>query len=129
MRKVYLSKKVSFEAAHHLPNYEGKCNRLHGHSYKLEVVISGNVLSDTACEDISDSMVLDFTTMKRVIQEQVIDLFDHTDLNRFFLHPTAEIMCMEIFEKLQEPFKKHGANLEVVKLWETEDSYAEYRGE
>lgn len=129
VRKVYVTKRASFEAAHHLNNYDGKCSHVHGHSYKLEVTVSGHINPDEV-SDIdfaTEAMVCDFTHLKNIIKK-VTDIYDHSDLNYYFDQPTAEVMCVYIYEELKE-LVDSDCTVEYVKLWETEDSYAEYRGE
>lgn len=143
-QKVYATKRFSFEAAHYLPNYDGKCANLHGHSYKLEVCVSNErdfVTNSGRPEMVKDNtvkanefMVLDFSVLKGLVQSHVISKFDHSNLNDLFAVPTAEAMCVHIYNAIQHYLSevrdgKSFLKLEWVKLWETEDSYAEYRGE
>ena len=118
--KVSVTKGFSFEASHHLPNYDGACSRLHGHSYKMQVTVSGSV-------DETTGMVLDFNILKSVVKEEVVDRYDHRYLNDFFENPTAENMVQHIFKELAVKFSKMGLSLDSVKLWETENSFAECR--
>lgn len=134
LRRVYASKDFEFEACHQLPNYEGKCSRLHGHSYKLRVTLSRDIPkellgTDTLCCSSSGSMVLDFHTLKEVVSESLIDLVDHSNLNDFFRVPTAENMVVDFYDTLKRAFEPYGVNLVEVKLWETSESFATYRGE
>lgn len=130
---VYVTRRTSFEASHYLPDYNGKCGNLHGHSYKLEVTVSGTVDCESAeeCRNSYDGMVLDFNEIKSMLREEVTDKYDHANLNDFFEVPTAECMVVTIFHDLEAWLAQHVTyvNLVSVKLWETEDSYAEYRGE
>lgn len=141
-RKIYVTKRMTFEAAHYLPNYDGKCNKLHGHSYKVEATFSG-LIDLNYCEidessqtekDLNpyNAMVCDFSQLKKAMKE-VFDKYDHSNLNDFFYIPTAEYMCITMFRELKDLLSNtslfSGVTLEVLKLWETEDSYAEYRGE
>lgn len=127
--KVYATKKVSFESAHHLNNYEGKCSRVHGHSYKLEATVSGVINVDTLeTEPATEAMVLDFSCLKKILNDNIVEVFDHTDLNEIFEQPTAEVMAVSFYTILSMNLSKD-ITLESVKLWETEDSFAEYRGE
>ena len=133
--KVRVTKRTTFEAAHNLKGYEGKCSRLHGHSYKLEVTVSGFIDTKNiheqfvSGEDYSpyEGMVIDFSSLKKVIKE-VTDKYDHSNLNDHFIIPTAEYMVVTIFRELSAKLSS-SVKLESVKLWETEDSYAEYTGE
>ena len=117
---VSVTKCFGFEAAHHLPNYEGACNRLHGHSYKLQVTVSGSV-------DEATGMIIDFNVLKDVVKFKVVDRYDHRNLNEFFSNPTAENMVQHIFKELAKSFSHMGLEVESVKLWETESSFAECR--
>ena len=118
--RVSVTKCFGFEAAHHLPRYEGACNRLHGHSYKMQVTVSGSV-------DEITGMIMDFTVLKSIVKEKVVDKYDHQNLNQFFPNPTAENMVIHIFRELSEAFTNLGLTVESVKLWETESSFAECR--
>ena len=126
MPKVYLTKEFEFEAAHHLLNYAGACANVHGHSYKLQVTVSGNInLNDT--KYATDCMVLDFKNLKSIVKGSIIDTHDHADLNLIYSNPTAEVMVIEMFETIRKWLPKD-VKLESVKLWETSTSFAEYRG-
>lgn len=116
--RVSVTKSFGFEAAHHLPNYDGACNRLHGHSYKLQVTVSGSV-------DEATGMIIDFNRLKAVVNEKVVHKYDHQYLNDFFNNPTAENMVQHIYKELSVCFNKIGLTLDSVKLWETASSYAE----
>lgn len=127
MPKVYCTKEFEFEAAHHLINYDGPCANVHGHSYKLQVMVSGNI--DLHRQDIaSDCMVIDFKNLKSIVELAVIDSHDHADLNTIYANPTAEIMVIEMFHTISGLLPRD-VKLESVKLWETSTSFAEYRGE
>lgn len=130
LKKVYITKRNSFESAHHLNNYEGKCGNIHGHSYKVEVTLSGSVdIGTSDFESAKEAMVCDFSYLNKVIQEEIINRYDHKDLNLFFNQPTAEIMVVHFFELIKGRFNHSDVVVESVKLWETGDSFAEYRGE
>lgn len=131
VRKVYVTKRATFEAAHHLNNYDGKCSYAHGHSYKVEVTFVGGVnLSNTKSYNYAtEAMVCDFSHLKKLINEVVVNNYDHRDLNLFFGQPTAEVIAIQIFNDLKNKIGKSDFSVYSVKLWETEDSYAEYRGE
>jgi len=122
MAKLSITKIFTFDAAHRLPNHKGLCKNLHGHTYKLEVTVSGVVKQSGPAK----GMIMDFTVLKMIIQQKVLDLYDHRDLNICFENPTAEIMVESIAHSLLgiEDF-----TLEKVRLWETSSSYAEWRAE
>lgn len=130
-QRVYITKRFTFEACHHLPNYNGKCANVHGHSYKLEVTVSAEKNFTMGHSSPYNNMVIDFSTLKSIVNAEVVNKYDHKDLNEFFAMPTAESMVVEMFEdirsKLNDMFDF--VRLEEVKLWETEDSYASFRGE
>lgn len=130
-QRVYITKRFTFEACHHLPNYNGKCANVHGHSYKLEVTVSAEKNFTMGHSSPYNNMVIDFSTLKGIVNAEVVNKYDHQDLNEFFAMPTAESMVVEMFEdirsKLNDMFDF--VRLEEVKLWETEDSYASFRGE
>lgn len=127
MSKVYVTKEFEFEAAHHLPGYEGACANLHGHSYKLQVTVSGDVMNEPSSK-VSDCMVIDFKELKHLVDEVVIRSHDHADLNTMYRIPTAENMVVGMFHVLK-PLLPKDVTLESVRLWETSTSFAEYRGE
>lgn len=118
---VSVTKHFSFEACHYLPHYVGACHNLHGHSYKLSVTVTGNIQTEGA----KKGMIIDFKDLKKIVNEQVVDKYDHAYLNEIFENPTAEVMVEHIGENLKELLHPHFTLLSV-KLWETEDSYAEY---
>lgn len=121
-RKVSVTKRFTFEASHNLIDYDGPCSNLHGHSYKLYVTVSGYV--DIVSRNVTECMVIDFKDVKSIVKKEVVDKLDHLYLNDFFVQPTAEVMAVQIFEALQYVFPK-GCTLEKIRLYETEDSYAE----
>ena len=123
MSKVYITKRFTFEACHRLDKYAGKCSNLHGHSYKLEVTISGNV-------NKNKRFVMDFADLKGIVHALIISSHDHNYLNNLYVEPTAEHMAVGFFNQEDNLLNADlETKLESVKLWETEDSYAEYRGE
>lgn len=124
--KVYVTKTFEFEAAHHLPGYEGECANVHGHTYKLEVTVSGSIPNEQ--NSISDCMVLDFKAIELKVKWLVLSKLDHHDLNSFIPYPTAECLAILCFEVLKDELPAD-VKLESIKVWETSTSYAEYRGE
>ena len=113
-------RRASFEACHRLPRYEGNCSRWHGHSYKLEVSITGT-------PDGESGMIIDFHALDDIIKECITSKYDHTTLNDFFDNPTAELMALQMSaDVVKELHKRYGNkySLSFLKLWETEKSYA-----
>ena len=120
---VTVTKIFMFEASHHLPHYVGACHNLHGHSYKLEVTVSGNIITDK--ENPKCGMIVDFKDLKEIVKEVVVDKYDHSYLNEFFSNPTAEIMVNKIATDIIAELPSRLC-LVSCKLWETTTSYAEY---
>ena len=118
-----VTKQFRFEACHHLPHYNGKCRNLHGHSYKLEVTVSGSVVEDT--ENPKCGMIIDFNDIKEIVENEIIRYVDHTDLNTLYDNPTAEIMVVDFFKRIYRALPK-SMKVVRVRLWETDSSYAEY---
>jgi 6-pyruvoyltetrahydropterin/6-carboxytetrahydropterin synthase len=121
-RPVLVSKEFTFDSAHHLHAYEGKCQNLHGHTYKLQVIMLGRT------DD--RGLTLDFSDIKRIVKERVIDRLDHQYLNEVLppMNTTAENMVVWIYEELHKGLLEEelypGVKLEEVRLWETPTSYA-----
>lgn len=122
---IIVTKRFKFEACHFLPQYKGPCHNMHGHSYKLDVTVTGNVKD----EGDNCGMIIDFKELKKVIERTCGNL-DHSTLNDYFANPTAEVMVLCLADKIGSTLKDN-YNVELVnlKLWETEDSYAEWRNE
>jgi 6-pyruvoyltetrahydropterin/6-carboxytetrahydropterin synthase len=108
-----VTRRFSFEAAHQLEWHRGACKNLHGHSYRLEVTVSGPVTGD--------GIVVDFADLSALVEREVIERFDHTYLNDLLPNPTAELIAADIWERLTGA----GAVLHRIVLWETENSSVE----
>lgn len=121
-REVLVSKEFTFDSAHHLHCYEGKCKSLHGHTYKMQVIMRGRV--------DERGLTIDFGDIKRIAKERVIDLLDHRYLNDVLppMNTTAENMVVWMYEQLLFGLKEEGlypkVRLEEVRLWETPTSFA-----
>jgi 6-pyruvoyltetrahydropterin/6-carboxytetrahydropterin synthase len=111
---MIIGKRFKFEAAHHLPEYEGKCASVHGHTYVLEVEVWGQVLGN--------GMVMDLNTLTKCINE-VINLYDHKDLNEMFDNPTVEIMVRRIKDIIETQLPPE-VKIESIKLQEGEGGWA-----
>ncbi|MDP9441216.1 MAG: 6-carboxytetrahydropterin synthase QueD [Actinomycetota bacterium] len=111
--RTSVTRTFSFEAAHQLPWHEGKCRRLHGHTYRLEVTVEGPVGDH--------GIVVDFADLKEVVEREVVHRYDHQFLNDFLDNPTAELLAVEIWKAVE------AAELGVsrIRLWETPDSFVE----
>jgi len=98
-----LGRTFYFDAAHYLPNYKGKCEKLHGHTYRLDVIIESEIGND--------GMILDFNDLKKIVETNVIDKVDHQDLNKIFKNPTAENMTEWIFNRLDKKLPLYSVRL------------------
>jgi 6-pyruvoyltetrahydropterin/6-carboxytetrahydropterin synthase len=116
---MQIRKHFRFEAAHILPFHPGKCGRMHGHSYRLEVAVRGPIQT----EGPARGMIEDFDTIKRIVRQEAVDPLDHATLNDLIENPTAERIVMWIWQRL-EP---HLSGLDELVLWETSNSCATLR--
>jgi 6-pyruvoyltetrahydropterin/6-carboxytetrahydropterin synthase len=109
-----------FSAAHNLRNYKGKCEKLHGHNYKVKVTVAGKVVN-------AGGMLVDFNELKDIL-EKIISKFDHEYLNEIppfdKVNPTAENIAKYIYEKIES--EKLKVKTDKVMVWETEKNYATY---
>ena len=116
---------TEFSAAHNLRNFRGKCEALHGHNWKVEVVLSGNNLDDSG-------VVLDFAEVKAATSE-IMSEIDHRYLNDlpFFVenNPSSENIARYIFHRLQEKIDNDRVRIRRVTAWESQDACASYLGE
>lgn len=96
-----LSKKFTFEAAHQLPHHDGKCQRLHGHSWVGVVNVLGDQLQT---EGAKQGMVMDYSDIKAVLKPLVEDYLDHHYLNDTLKieSPTSEAVAKWLFERLRD---------------------------
>ena len=109
-----------FSAAHNLRGYRGKCEKFHGHNWKVQVEIASGRLNNLA-------MVYDFKEIKKKL-ERVLAGMDHSDLSKLAYfkknNPTSEKIAEFIFYNLKKLLKAKGPVLKKVAVWETEDSCA-----
>ena len=122
-----IARRFKFDAAHYLPNYDGVCSRLHGHTWYLEVEVSGSPLPSGP----KQGMVIDFSDLKALVAREVIDKMDHTLLNDRFENPTAEELIRRIWNTLLQAIGDETEGtvlLTRLRLYESPDSYAEYDG-
>ncbi|MEH7451348.1 6-carboxytetrahydropterin synthase QueD [Gottfriedia acidiceleris] len=127
-KRVLVNKEFTFDAAHHLHCYEGKCKNLHGHTYKVIFGISGFV------DEIG--LVIDFGDIKQIWKEKIEIYLDHRYLNEMLppMNTTAENMVVWIYEQMENALKGHtnpeqDIRVEFVRLFETPTCYAEARRE
>jgi 6-pyruvoyltetrahydropterin/6-carboxytetrahydropterin synthase len=108
---VQIRKSFTFEAAHVLPHHPGKCARLHGHSYRLEVALEGPLRQSGP----ATGMVEDFDVVSRVVKAAVINELDHRSLNELMDNPTAENIVGWVWGRLASELPQ----LAELTLWET----------
>jgi len=107
---MLISRDFKFDAAHYLPSYHGKCERLHGHTYKLRVTLEGEVGEE--------GMICYVAEIKKIVSEHVLSELDHADLNKVMPIPSAENIANWIWNKLEDKFGE--VKLKEVSVWETE---------
>ena len=143
---MQITTRLEFDAGHRIPNHKSQCRNLHGHRYVLEITLSGDII--TQKETSEDGMVMDFSDVKRIARESVVDVWDHAFLvfkgdsmvldflNTLPNHktvvfptvPTAENMAAEAFRILKNQYQDTYSNhlkLERVRLYETPNSWAD----
>jgi len=106
---------LEFDAAHRLPDYDGKCARVHGHTYDVEVVLEGPV-------DDESGFLMDFYDLKRILKS-ILEELDHSDLNEILPNPTAERIAEHIKSGLERKLLETPAVLDSVKLWEGKNKW------
>lgn len=141
---IRVTKTFNFEMAHALPGHEGPCKHIHGHTYFLHVTISGKPSQQSDSPDLG--MVMDFGNLKRIVQEQIIEQYDHslilpekskrllepllkdplfTRIHWMPFQPTCELLLSHFLQKLRDHLPTH-VELTNVRLNETPTSYAEW---
>jgi len=145
-----ITKIIEWDMGHRIPNHKSKCRNLHGHRYKLEICLEGNLVDKKGAS--SESMVLDFGDVKKIATTEIYDLCDHSFMvwqgdkkildffkkNKSFNYvivpfiPTAEEIAKWIYKKLENKYQdeyKTELLLHSIKLWETPNSSAIYTHE
>jgi 6-pyruvoyltetrahydropterin/6-carboxytetrahydropterin synthase len=143
---MQITTRLEFDAGHRIPNHKSQCRNLHGHRYALEITLSGDIINQEKASE--NGMVMDFSDVKRIAKECVVDVWDHAFLvfiddlavldflNSLPNHktvifaqvPTAENMAAEAFRILKSEYKDTYGNhlkLERVRLYETPNSWAD----
>jgi 6-pyruvoyltetrahydropterin/6-carboxytetrahydropterin synthase len=146
-----VSKEVEFDAGHRVPGHKSKCRNPHGHRYRLQVTIAGDLVTTPGASD--EGMLADFGDLKTLMTEKVHDVLDHGFIvyegddvmgQMFNLHrgkqmgsnkfkvivvpfvPTAENLARWCYEQLEASVNLMGFDLAQIKLWETPTSLATY---
>ncbi|WP_298149003.1 6-carboxytetrahydropterin synthase [Flavobacterium sp.] len=144
MSKIRITKQFNFETGHALYGYDGKCKNVHGHSYKLSVTVIGVPIADP--NNVKFGMVIDFSDLKRIVKEEIVDQFDHaTVFNKNTPHvelaaeliqrqhhvllvdyqPTSENMVIDFAARIKARLPQN-IELHSLKLQETGTSFAEW---
>ncbi|MGB2387115.1 MAG: 6-pyruvoyl trahydropterin synthase family protein [Flavobacteriaceae bacterium] len=144
MTHIRITKQFSFETGHALYGYDGKCKNVHGHSYRLDVTVIGSPITDSS--NVKYGMVIDFSDLKKIAKEEIVDVFDHaTVFNKNTPHvelarelksrghnvllvdyqPTSEMMVIDFAEKIKSRLPEN-IKLHSLKLQETATSFAEW---
>ena len=115
-----------FSAAHFLSHYQGKCEKLHGHNYKVRLWLKGANLDE-------GGMLADFSLLKKALKE-VLSIFDHSNLNDMELFkndPSAERIAGFIYNEIEKKLSEFGIDsslLSAVDVFENSRSMARYKG-
>lgn len=141
-----ITTRLEFDAGHRIPNHKSQCRNLHGHRYVIEITLGGDIIQNEKTSE--DGMVMDFSDVKRIARESVVDVWDHAFLvyrhDRVILDflntlpnhktvifetvPTAENMAAEAFRILKNQYHDiYGNHLTLlrVRLYETPNSWAD----
>ena len=117
-----LTIETRFSAAHQLRGYQGRCENLHGHNWKVQVAVSADRLNDIG-------LAMDFGELKKITNEVVATL-DHGMLNEIFpfteINPSSENIAKWIYESLKKRVDREGLEVASVTVWESETASATY---
>lgn len=111
-----IAKEFTFDSAHFLKDYHGKCENMHGHTYSMRVVVEG--------EPKANGLVMDFGEIKKIVNKKVVDKWDHQTINDTLEHASVENMCIWAWNELKDELPA----LCEIRIWETADSFATYAG-
>lgn len=142
---VTITKTIEWDMGHRVPNHKSKCRNLHGHRYRMELTLAGEINATSG--DSSEGMVFDFGDIKRLMTEKIHDVLDHgfmiyerdEILVRFFdsvkeqnfrmlqvpFIPTAENIARWCYVQLADSFPG-AVGIVSVRIYETPNSWAEY---
>ena len=141
---------IQWDMGHRVLNHRSICKGIHGHRYKAEICVSGNLVSKSGVSE--EGMVIDFSDIKKISTNFIQEKLDHAfmiwekdkELIQFFNNsnghkpvivpftPTAENVASYVFHEIQDKFQDvyaTGLKLHSIKLWETPTSYALYEND
>ena len=117
-----LTVETMFSAAHQLKGYRGKCERLHGHNWKVQVHVIAEKLNEI-------DIAIDFHEMKSLTNE-VVSALDHSILNEIFpfteKNPSSENIAKWVYDSLSKKIQNETIQLSAVTVWESENASATY---
>ncbi|HZV54501.1 MAG TPA: 6-carboxytetrahydropterin synthase QueD [Rhodocyclaceae bacterium] len=143
---MLITRRLEFDAGHRIPDHQSQCRHLHGHRYAIEITLSGTVLEATGVPE--NGMIMDFSRVKQLAKEHVVDVWDHA----FLVHrgdatvvaflaslpdhktvvldavPTAENLARTAFSILDPKYRATYGNhlrLEQVRIYETPNCWAD----
>lgn len=145
---MLITRRLEFDAGHRIPNHTSQCKHLHGHRYAIEITLSGNVI--TAEGQSEQGMVMDFSDVKRIAKEQLVNAWDHAflvyrgdkvvcnflatlpDHKTIVLEvvPTVENLAQIAFDILDPAYQDTYGNclrLQQVRIYETPNNWADCR--
>lgn len=117
-----LTVESSFAAAHQLQGYEGSCERLHGHNWKVQVIVRADQLDKIG-------LVIDFKVLKKTLGTYLA-ILDHNNLNELSAfkdeNPSSENIARWLYQKLSEDTTLQGIEVTRISVWESEKACASY---
>jgi 6-pyruvoyltetrahydropterin/6-carboxytetrahydropterin synthase len=145
-KTIRVTKIFTFDMAHALYGYDGPCKNIHGHTYILSVTLKGTVLQNN--DHSKNGMVIDFTDFKKIIVENIIQVFDHSlvlnsksphgglneirenfeKINYVPYQPSCENLLIDFLARIKFKFADD-IKINNIKLEETPTSYAEWFAE
>jgi len=143
---MLITRRLEFDAGHRIPDHKSQCRHLHGHRYAIEITLSGDIIRQDG--DAANGMVMDFSDVKALAKQHVVDCWDHAFLVYSgdalvldFLQtipehrtvvldcvPTAENLAAEAFRILDPVYRDLYGNhlrLQQVRLYETPNCWAD----
>ena len=143
---MLVTRRLEFDAGHRIPDHKSQCRHLHGHRYALEITLEGNVIAQAG--DPANGMVMDFSEIKSLAEQHLVDLWDHSFLvyagdtaivdflktipdHKTVVHdcvPTAENLAAKAFCVLDAVYRDTYGNrlrLEQVRLYETPNCWVD----
>ncbi len=113
---------TDFSAAHQLRGYKGKCENLHGHNWKVQVVVSEERVNEIG-------LVIDFHEFKRIVNEVILTL-DHSVLNEIFpfteINPSSENIAKWLYDTIKKKIANKKISVSSISVWESDTASATY---